>query len=257
MLYTSKAMGKRDSRITVKFIKTKSSCICARVYTRACVRACVQTSKRFSVKESRAARKLRCLRLRRCVCVCVCVYVYVCAGQDTKQKQQRKFSCYRSWGGQLTGWPPAGRRLMMGHNFFLADAVIAVAAQSLTLPASQPVHQFCFFFSYFFISICCCQAQLKTLKKKKRWEAKMEKKREIDASCKESAHWLSLSGTASTPNSIQGRARASLCLSLFLFVCVCVYLHGHLFKVFLFFIFPFCLYAFSREKCILMCDAFL
>lgn len=106
------------------------------IYT--CVRVCVQTSKRFSVKESRAraARKLRCLRL--CLCLCVCV------GQDTKQ--QRKFSCCieelgwvcvsvcvwesgmwsrgraeqvaGAWGGRGIGNGEWGRARERGHNFF-------------------------------------------------------------------------------------------------------------------------------------------
>lgn len=67
--------------------------LCTSICSFICV--CVQTSKRFSVKESRAARKLRCLRLRRFVCECVYVYVVVCAcvcaGQDTKQSNNENF----------------------------------------------------------------------------------------------------------------------------------------------------------------------
>lgn len=115
LLPTEKAR-ERDSKITVKFNKKR---LCASVWVRkyiwigvyvhlfmciyttvrACV--CVQTSMRFSVKESRAraVRKIRCSRL--CDYVCVRVFVCVCTRDRTPSNNENFHAVRRSWGGWL------------------------------------------------------------------------------------------------------------------------------------------------------------
>lgn len=127
------------------------------VYILLCVRVCVQTSKRFSVKESRAraARKLRCLRL----CLCARIRVCVCVRGTGHQATTKIFMMYGGVGvvgcwcvcvcgrvewvaeggyGRQSRWLEherekygrrEGERASEGITFS-ADAVIAVAAQS-------------------------------------------------------------------------------------------------------------------------------